>query len=93
MCWFRRTRPQGKPFVVPPQPDPVDADLIDLLNGRDGKASVIVLTDGNKRTVYNIAWGYDMGDAHAHVTTNCSPFIEGQSIDFFYTNDVTAVRP
>jgi hypothetical protein len=91
MRWFRRMRPQGTPFVMPPQPEPVDADLIDLLNERDGRASVVVLADGNQLTVFNIAWGYDMGEDHAHITTNVSPDVPGQSIDFFRTEDVIRV--
>jgi len=76
---------------VPPQPDPVDADLIDLLQERDGRASVVVLADGSELTVFNIAWGYDMGEDHAHITTNCSPEETGQSIDFFRTENVFRV--
>jgi hypothetical protein len=32
-----------------------------------------------------------MGDEFAHVTTNVSPFIEGESMDFLWTNDVVHV--
>lgn len=91
MRWFRRTRPSGEPFVVPPQPDTADADLIDLLNERDGRASVVVMADGSAITVINIAWGYDMGEDHAHITTNVSPDMPGQSIDFFRTENVARV--
>jgi hypothetical protein len=41
--------------------------------------------------VRNIAWGYDIGDEFAHVTTNVSPAVEGASIDFFFTSEVRAV--
>ncbi|WP_052664452.1 hypothetical protein [Nitriliruptor alkaliphilus] len=41
--------------------------------------------------VVNIAWGYDIGDTHAHVTTNCSPAIEGEPMDVFFTHDVRGV--
>ena len=73
------------------QPPPADESLIRLLQERDGRSSVVLLRDGRRLDVWNIAWGYDMGDEYAHVTTNISPTVEGASIDFFFTNDVTAV--
>lgn len=76
---------------MPPQPDPVDGDLIDALNDRDGTRSTVVLADGRTLTVFNIAWGYDMGEDHAHVTTNVSPDVPGQSVDFFRTENVVRV--
>ena len=91
MRWIWRTPQHGKPSVAPPQPEPVDGDLIDLLNERDGRASVVVLANGNRLTVFNIAWGYDMGDYHAHVITNISTDVPGQSVDFFRTEAVSRV--
>jgi hypothetical protein len=42
-------------------------------------------------TVFNIAWGYDMGDEYSHVTSNVSPAVEGSAVDWFFTNDVDHV--
>jgi hypothetical protein len=77
--------------MIHEQPEPADEALIDLLLGRDGQLSEVVLRDGRRLNVLNIAWGYDLGDEFAHVTTNCSPFVDGMSIDFFFTEDVSAV--
>jgi hypothetical protein len=49
-----------------------------------------VLIDGQRYLVFNIAWGYDEGDEWAHVTTNISPRIEGEHVDFFFTSLVVA---
>jgi hypothetical protein len=73
------------------QPEPVDQGLIDLFNGRDGERSEVVLRDGRRLGVFNIAWGYDLGDVFAHVTTNVSPFVDGMPMDFFFTEDVVSV--
>lgn len=48
--------------------------------------------DEDTLTVFNIAWGYDLGDEYAHITTNASPFVAGQSIGFFFTDKVIEVR-
>lgn len=74
------------------QPQPSDNDLIALLVRRDGQRTLIELRDGRRLSVVNIAWGYDMGDEHAHVTTNVSPSLKGEPIDFFFTNEVVAVQ-
>jgi len=46
--------------------------------------------NGAELIVYNIAWGYDDGDLFAHVTTNVSPGIDGESADFFCTHESLA---
>jgi hypothetical protein len=76
---------------VTTQPEPRDESLISLFRDRDGRTTRVILRDGRLLTVLNIAWGYDMGDEFAHVTTNVSPSVEGTSIDFFYTSDVETV--
>lgn len=73
-------------------PEPRDADLVDLLNARDGLGTLVDVQDGPTFTVFNIAWGYDLGDEYAHVTTNASPFVAGHPIDFFFIDRVTEVR-
>jgi hypothetical protein len=42
------------------------------------------LSGGETLSVFNIVWGYDLGDGFAHVTTNISPEIAGTSIDFLH---------
>lgn len=73
------------------QPPPRDDAIIRLLRDRDGVASEVVLHDGTELTVFNIAWGYDMGDEYAHVTTNISPDVDGASIDVFSTESVEKI--
>ncbi|MFI9240591.1 hypothetical protein [Streptomyces sp. NPDC053079] len=77
--------------MTPEQPPPKDDAILQLLQDRDGVATEVVLRDGMKLTVFNIAWGYDLGDEYAHVTTNISPDVDGGAIDFFFTTTVAAV--
>jgi hypothetical protein len=35
--------------------------------------------------------GYDMGDDHAHVTTNISPEVAEATIDFFFTSEIQSI--
>lgn len=72
--------------------EPVDAALIRLLIARQGVPTLVSLRDGRVLTVINIAWGYDDGDTHAHVTINISPGVPEAPIDFFLTHDVVRVR-
>ena len=73
------------------QPDPKDSDLMSLLVSRDGARLIVHIDGGASYEVFNVAWGYDMGDDHAHVTSNVSPAIDGLSIDFFLTANVSEV--
>lgn len=41
---------------------PADDAIIDLLMSRDGVPTTVTLTNGAVITVYDIAWGYDIGD-------------------------------
>lgn len=79
-------------FMKVSHPEPRDGDLVGLLNARDGIGTVVDVRDGDTFTVFNIAWGYDLGDEYAHITTNASPFVPGQPIDFFFTDKVTQIR-
>ena len=69
-----------------------DGSLIRLLLSRDGVLTVAVHKDGTEFVFSNIAWGYDLGDEYAHITTNISPRIEGLSEDFFFTNELVDLR-
>lgn len=70
-----------------------DAAVLRILQARDGKETVAVLQDGSRKIVFDIAWGYDMGDVSAHITTNISPpQPDHPVIDFFFTSDVVALE-
>lgn len=69
-----------------------DSELIAVFQRRDGMRTEVTLANGQRLSVWNIAWGYDIGDEYAHVTTNCSPFVGKEPLDFFYTDEVTEVR-
>lgn len=49
------------------------------------------LTDERELRVLDIAWGYDIGDDHAHITTNCSPGEPEAPSDVFFTCEIEAV--
>lgn len=72
-------------------PEPVDSDLIELLRNRNGIRTDVTLKDDQTLEVWNIAWGNDFYDPHAHVSTNISPRQEGWSFDFFFTHQVIRV--
>jgi len=65
--------------------------LIEILKTRDTLLTKLEMNDGKILDVWNIAWGYAIGDDFAHVTTNISPDQECYAIDSFYTNEVTKV--
>ena len=67
------------------------AKIVQLLSERDGVHTVVRMIDGRSFHVLNIAWGRDEGEDYEHVTTNISPPVEGQDIDFFLTGDVEKV--
>lgn len=72
--------------------EPTDRDLIQLLDGRARTPTLVHLDDGKVLDVINIAWGYDIGDAHAHVTTNVSPSPSDEMrVDVFSTQSVVQV--
>jgi hypothetical protein len=70
---------------------PRDEALLAMFQARDGSPLRAVLCNGNVLTVFNIAWGYDLGDEYAHVTSNVSPPVEGSAVDLFFTSDVDHV--
>jgi len=48
---------------------------------------------------YNVAWGYDLGEEVAHITTNISPGPNPEDhiqvtyeIDFFHANEIAKVE-
>ncbi|GAA0314992.1 hypothetical protein GCM10009528_35870 [Kineococcus aurantiacus] len=91
--WLRSGGPRtdGSPTAAPTRPEqpaPVDGGLLAEFARRDQLQTTVVLGDGTRLPVFNIAAGYDMGDEWAHVTTNVSPDCAGAPVDFFFTSDV-----
>ena len=68
-----------------------DKNIIDFFKGRDGFETKVELKNGRLISVWNIAWGYDIGDEYAHITTNISPNIDNATIDFFFTNEISKI--
>lgn len=62
-----------------------------IIRERDGTETLVVLQDGRRLIVRDIAWGYDAGENWAHVTTNISPGFEGAVVDFFSTKEIVQV--
>ena len=67
----------------PGEPDPRDVQVLAVLQARDGVLTEVAHVNGRRLRVWNIAWGYDEADCFAHITSNCSPFIEGEALDVF----------
>lgn len=60
-----------------------DKNIIDFFQSRDGLETKVELKTGRLISIWNIAWGYNIGDEFAHITANISPMIENATIDFF----------
>jgi hypothetical protein len=71
---------------------PRDDFIITVLRDRTGTPTEVELKDGQLLVVLNIAWGYDEGDEFAHVTTNISPSDPAYRAEFFFTNEIAAIR-
>ena len=65
-----------------------DQKIIDVFKERDGNETKVELKNGKKISVWNIAWGYDIDDEFAHITSNISPKIENATIDLFSTSEI-----
>jgi hypothetical protein len=70
-----------------------DKSIIDFLKDRNGLETKVELKNGNLISIWNITWGYDIGDHFAHITTNISPKIDNASVDFFFTNEINKILP
>ena len=68
-----------------------DKSIIDIFEIRDGLETQVELKNGKLISVWNIAWGYDVGDNFAHITTNISPNIDNATIDHFFTNEISKI--
>ncbi|MGZ4055470.1 MAG: hypothetical protein ACXVPU_05570 [Bacteroidia bacterium] len=69
-----------------------DNHIIEFLKQSDGIETKIRLTNGKAFSVWNIAWGYDIGDEFAHITTNVSPKIDSAEIHSFNTNEIETIN-
>lgn len=72
---------------------PVHDVALDCLKQRVGCPSDVTLDDGRIVRVWNIAWGYDLGDPIAHLTTNIDKpvLVPDLPIDFFYSNEIRKI--
>jgi hypothetical protein len=71
---------------------PAHATALDILKQRNGEPSDVTLTSGRVVRVYNIAWGYDLGDPVAYITTNISPVPQiDHTSDFFFANEIAQI--
>jgi len=68
-----------------------DKKIIEYLKSRDGKETLLKLSDGSVLKIWNVTWGYDLGDEYAHITTNISPKVPNSKNDFFYTNEIDEI--
>jgi len=72
---------------------PSHARALDILVHRCGTASLVRLSGGKSCTVHDVAWGYDLGEDIAHITTNISPGPPGPcEIDFFHANEIARIE-
>ena len=67
---------------------PKDQKIIDFFKKQNGVETKVELKNGTIISIWNIVWGYDIGDEYAHITSNISPTIDNSTIDFFYTSDI-----
>ncbi|TWU14651.1 hypothetical protein CA54_35200 [Symmachiella macrocystis] len=72
---------------------PPYARALDILRTmRVGDTFNVHLCDGTIRVVHNIAWGYDVGETVAHITTNISPEPNcPHEIDFFLADEIDRI--
>ena len=69
-----------------------DQHIIEVFKTTDQLEKAVYLDNNTILKVFNIAWGYDIGDDFAHITTNISPKIRNSDIDYFYTNEIQKIE-
>ena len=69
-----------------------DQNIIEIFKITDQLEKVVHLVNDRILIVWNITWGYDLGDEFAHITTNISPKVKNSTIDFFYTNEIEKIE-
>jgi hypothetical protein len=68
--------------------------LVELLEARHGRLTLLELSDGSELRAFNSACGRDIGAEWEHTTLNISPAIPGEEIAFVSTSDVVrAIDP
>lgn len=67
-------------------------ELVELLESRDGRLTLLQLADGRTFRSFNIAAGRDLGEEWEDFTANISPMIEGEDVDWISTADVLTAR-
>ena len=68
-----------------------DKSIIDIFEIRDGLETKVELKNGKLISIWNIAFGYGVGEEFAHITTNISPNIDHATIDHFLTNEISKI--
>jgi hypothetical protein len=57
----------------------------------------VTLRDGKVCQVFDVGWGYDLGEEVAHITTNCSPGPSPETTqihvecDFFLADEIARI--
>lgn len=69
----------------------IDEHIIQHLKRQDSRWTTIQLFGGEKIRIFNIAWGYDLGDEYAHITSNISPIQKSVNPHFFHTNEIVKI--
>lgn len=69
---------------------------LDILKANVGELLLVELQSGRVCKILNIAWGYDLGEPSAHITTNISPQAEDEDgIEypsvFFHADEVVRI--
>ena len=62
--------------------------IVKILEKRCGLETIVTLDTNQVLSVWDIAWGYDLGAEFAQITTNCSPPRDELPIDSFHANEV-----
>ena len=69
---------------------------LDILVHRCGEWSRVYLQNGKVCVTHDVAWGYDLAEEVAHITTNISPpdneIVSAHGIDFFHANEITKIE-
>ena len=75
---------------------PQHARALDILKSRQGELLFVELDSGERCKVVNVAWGNDLGEDAAHITTNISPMVADEDgfeygSDFFQASDIVRI--
>ena len=65
--------------------------LVQMLEARGGKLTLVELSDGQVIRAFNSAYGRDLGEEWEHTTFNCSPTVAGETVEFVQTSNIVRV--